>query len=446
MIRGWTRDTPAADLRLSGAVRFAAWAALASMTILVALLPEATARAVVFALPAALFAWHRQAVGSALAVAAAVAVSAGFDVRLPVQAEAWGRAGQALVAIVLVGGLAVAAYGARTRLDQFRSAVDALERRAFHDRLTGLPNRLLLVDRLAVAIAHARRDSAKVAVLFLDLDGFKRVNDTHGHRVGDELLVAVGERLRSCVRASDTVARLGGDEFVVVLGEVGGAADAERVGAKIREALSGLVADSAGRYGSFSASIGISVFPDHGEEIDRLIAHADSAMYQSKLAGKDRCTVFSGRREDVSAEPWFRFLPEYVIGNAEIDDQHRTLMQLAEQFNTAIKAHRPAPEIARRFDELVEYTRFHFATEESWMERHDYPGLADHRRQHAGLIEEVGHIRERLAQGGELVVLQTIKDWLVGHIASSDRAMGRFLARPPVRIAAGGRRSGAERS
>ncbi len=446
MIRGWTRNTPVTDLPVSRLSRLAAWTALAAVAALAVLLPEASTRASVFALPAALFAWHRQAVGSALAVVAAVAVSAGFDVRLPAAAGPWGRTGQAILAMILVGGVVVATRRLRARLDQYRTAVETLERRAFHDRLTGLPNRLLLVDRLAVAIAHARRVSAKVAVLFLDLDGFKRVNDTRGHGVGDELLVAVGDRLRACVRASDTVARLGGDEFVVVLGEVGGGADAERVGAKIREALGGLADDSGGRYGPFSASIGISVFPDHGEEIDRLIAHADSAMYQSKLAGKDRCTVFSGRREDVSAEPWFRFLPEYVIGNAEIDDQHRTLMQLAEQFNTAIKAHRPGPEIARRFDELVEYTRFHFATEEGWMERHGYPGLSDHRRQHAGLIEEVGHIRERLAQGGELVVLQTIKDWLVGHIASSDRAMGRFLAQHPGRVVAVDRRAGAERS
>lgn len=163
---------------------------------------------------------------------------------------------------------------------------------AHHDSLTGLPNRTLLHDRLQQAMAKAQRSGHRVAVMFLDLDRFKSVNDTLGHGVGDELLRHVAERLKSVVRAVDTVSRLGGDEFVVVLHELSLPDDAVPVAEKIIVALGEVVT-----IGSHSlrapTSIGISVFPDDGDEVFALMKNADTAMYHAKASGRNNFQYFA---------------------------------------------------------------------------------------------------------------------------------------------------------
>lgn len=163
---------------------------------------------------------------------------------------------------------------------------------AFHDALTGLPNRALLSDRLALALARCRREKDRVAVLFLDLDHFKAVNDTLGHHAGDRLLNAVAERLRSCVREEDTIARVGGDEFVLVLHGLNRGADALRVAEKIREAI--LEPFSIGETTfRITTSIGVSLFPDNGEDPEALVRAADNAMYAIKASGRNGCQLAS---------------------------------------------------------------------------------------------------------------------------------------------------------
>jgi diguanylate cyclase (GGDEF)-like protein len=157
---------------------------------------------------------------------------------------------------------------------------------AMHDRLTSLPNRALLNDRLTAAFHRAVRQHAGVAVLFLDLDGFKRVNDSLGHAVGDQLLVAVAERLTECVRTVDTVARLGGDEFALLLEDIQDPREADRVGDKVLTALRAPFT-LAGQQITISASIGVAVH-NHVEEADNLLRYADLAMYEAKAAGKGR--------------------------------------------------------------------------------------------------------------------------------------------------------------
>lgn len=161
-----------------------------------------------------------------------------------------------------------------------------LQRMAQFDQLTSLPNRALLADRLEVALSLARREWQQLALLFLDLDRFKQVNDSLGHDVGDALLQGVAERLKSCVRESDTVARIGGDEFVVLLS--GATADhGAQVAEKIRTAF-GQPFEVEGHHVNILPSIGVASYPEHGTTRQQLLMHADKAMYSAKRsAGSD---------------------------------------------------------------------------------------------------------------------------------------------------------------
>lgn len=165
-------------------------------------------------------------------------------------------------------------------------AEDRLAHLAHHDFLTGLPNRALFLDRLECALALARRDHSHLAVLFLDLDGFKRVNDTHGHEVGDLLLKGTSGRLCAAVRVSDVVARMGGDEFTLVLNRIGDARNAQVLAEKIVAALSEPFV-LAGYECHIGGSIGISMFEGGTEDAETLLRQADAAMYRAKQAGKN---------------------------------------------------------------------------------------------------------------------------------------------------------------
>ncbi len=163
---------------------------------------------------------------------------------------------------------------------------------ALHDVLTGLPNRALLQDRLSQAIALARRHRQKIAVLMLDLDHFKNVNDSLGHSVGDRLLETVSKRLQACLRASDIVARLGGDEFVIALPEVTDKQNIEQVVHKVLTALAEPI-QIEGHELATSASIGISQYPADGENSEALLQGADAAMYEAKKSSRGTCCFFT---------------------------------------------------------------------------------------------------------------------------------------------------------
>jgi diguanylate cyclase (GGDEF)-like protein len=164
---------------------------------------------------------------------------------------------------------------------------------AMHDLLTGLPNRVLLNDRLQQALVAAKREDVQCALMFLDLDKFKLVNDTLGHDVGDQLLKQVAARMQACVRESDTVARIGGDEFIVLLRTVDDAPDAVSVAEKIRAAL-GHPFELAGQQLTISCSIGVALYPEHGHDGVELSKNADIAMYQAKDRGRDNVQLFKG--------------------------------------------------------------------------------------------------------------------------------------------------------
>jgi diguanylate cyclase (GGDEF)-like protein/PAS domain S-box-containing protein len=174
-----------------------------------------------------------------------------------------------------------------------RRLQEEVEHLALHDQLTGLPNSRLLLDRLAHAIATARRTKQPCGLMYLDLDGFKPVNDTYGHAAGDLVLREFAARATKVLRANDTIARVGGDEFVAVLGAVAGEPEA-RIAAERLLAAVARPFEVGGAQVAISASIGIALFPAHGEDPQALLEHADSAMYQAKNAGKNSFRFFAG--------------------------------------------------------------------------------------------------------------------------------------------------------
>ena len=171
-------------------------------------------------------------------------------------------------------------------------AEEQIKHLAYHDALTNLPNRLLFKDRLTVALSHAQRDESRLAVLFLDLDRFKVINDSLGHNIGDQLLQSVAARVQSCVRESDTVARLGGDEFTLLLPGLIHPEDAAMVAQKILEALR-YPFHIEGREFYITTSVGISSYPEDGVDAETLIKNADTAMYQAKEIGRDNYQLFN---------------------------------------------------------------------------------------------------------------------------------------------------------
>jgi diguanylate cyclase (GGDEF)-like protein/PAS domain S-box-containing protein len=176
-------------------------------------------------------------------------------------------------------------------ITQRRSEEERVKHAAQFDLLTDLPNRSLFFDRLGQALSHGRRNDWTGALLFLDLDHFKQVNDQYGHASGDSLLVSVANRLREQVRESDTVARLGGDEFTVMLPNLGDRKDAARVANNIIAALS-KPCEIEGNEASIGVSIGIAFFPEHGNTVERIINAADDAMYTAKTSGRN-CFAFA---------------------------------------------------------------------------------------------------------------------------------------------------------
>jgi diguanylate cyclase (GGDEF)-like protein len=180
---------------------------------------------------------------------------------------------------------------------------ERLYRQAHFDELTELPNRQLFKDRLAREIARSGRAGERLALLYIDLDNFKRINDTLGHDSGDELLRAVGRRLTGCVKQSDTVARLGGDEFLVILGALSGPEQASKVAERVLAELAEPLEIGAREYQA-RASIGIALYPSDGTTLEELLKNADTAMYRAKEDGRGRATFFEPHMNERALERW----------------------------------------------------------------------------------------------------------------------------------------------
>ncbi len=200
----------------------------------------------------------------------------------PIDGEAMGLGDQVTAAVKNKAQI----YGTARDITERKEAEAFINFQAYHDLLTRLPNRALFKDRLNLAITHARRNNQKLAVMFLDLDRFKVVNDTLGHAMGDRLLQAVTQRLESCLRRGDTLSRFGGDEFTLLLPEISSLDDARKIARKLISVLKAPF--QLGEHEVFvGVSIGIAVFPEAGQDLDQLIQNSDIAMYHVKGRGKD---------------------------------------------------------------------------------------------------------------------------------------------------------------
>jgi len=196
------------------------------------------------------------------------------------------RDGSALWALENIALLGDVIEGTIIDITDRKHAHEQMEYQAYHDALTGLPNRLLFRDRVGVALAHSKRNGRSSAVMFLDLDQFKLVNDTLGHTVGDRLLQVIGARVVTCVRAEDTVARMGGDEFTILIADVADRKGSTAAAQKVLEAVRHpVIIDEHELF--VTTSMGIAVFPDDGDDVETLLKNADRAMYRAKEAGRD---------------------------------------------------------------------------------------------------------------------------------------------------------------
>ncbi len=191
------------------------------------------------------------------------------------------------------GGILLGTYGVARDISERKRAEEIINYQLYHDLLTKLPNRVLFRDRLNLAISHARRNNSQLAVMYLDMDRFKIINDSLGHLAGDQLLQMVATRLHGCLRDSDTLARVGGDEFNLLVTEIAGREDAAMIADKVIKKLQQpLLLEGYEVFVSFS--IGIALFPGDGQNMDALIKNADMAMYYTKSHGKNGYEFFSG--------------------------------------------------------------------------------------------------------------------------------------------------------
>jgi diguanylate cyclase (GGDEF)-like protein len=211
--------------------------------------------------------------------------------------------------------------------EQAEAVAKRMEYHAHHDALTGLPNRSLLNDRIKSGLAQACRQESMLALLFLDLDRFKIINDSLGHGIGDQLLRVISRRLTNCVREGDTVARFGGDEFMVLLPNINSASDAGKIGAKIIKSLTGAIS-CHGHELHITTSVGISIYPFDGSGADTLVKHADISMYRAKEIGRNKMVFYTaemnaGSRKKLALETNLRTALEkeqlYLVYQPKID-------------------------------------------------------------------------------------------------------------------------------
>ncbi len=329
-------------------------------------------------------------------------------------------------------GRARRAIGTNLDIGERKAAEERIRQMAFFDALTGLPNRPLMEDRLRQLIARSKRERSRLALLFIDLDNFKRVNDEFGHDVGDRLLRSVARRMRGALREADTLARIGGDEFVALLPQAATPGDAIAVAEKIRLALQEPVVTPEGASIAISPSIGVVLYPDHAEEMRDLLRCGDEAMYRAKKAGRNAVELFVPRADpaDEAASPGDRgpvrlvWSTRYACGERTIDDQHRMLFYAANALLDQVSGDaNDRASVGAALDELISRLAGHFAHEEAVLAARNYPQLPEHAREHAQLLERAEGLRRQAAETtvstAELLEF-LVADVVQGHMLQRD--------------------------
>ena len=326
-----------------------------------------------------------------------------------------------------------------------KAAEDEIKHLAFYDALTRLPNRRLLNDRLGQTMASSKRSGRYAALMFLDLDNFKPLNDTHGHNVGDLLLVEVARRINSCVREVDTVARFGGDEFVIMLSELDvdkdeSTSQAKIVAEKIRSLLAEpyhLTIQQQGKAESdiehhCTSSIGVVVFINHEASTEEIFKWADMAMYQAKADGRNVIRYFdpqgsidAGDANRNAVALRLKWHESYKCNEPSIDQEHLKLFDLANSlFAAAFSNNKNSKEFDSAMEKLLAHVVQHFAHEEAILAQYHYGGLDEHKHAHQLLIVHALHLRDKtnagLATIGELV--NFLADEVIAqHMLKEDR-------------------------
>ncbi|HEY5581716.1 MAG TPA: diguanylate cyclase [Rhodoferax sp.] len=327
---------------------------------------------------------------------------------------------------------------------------------AFYDPLTHLPNRRLALERLTQQLVRARRATTHLALLFIDLDKFKPINDELGHEVGDWLLQAVAQRIQNCLRESDTAARLGGDEFVVLLPDLQTSAVALTVAEKIRSALAQDFVTAQGLVLSISSSIGVALYPDHGETEKDLLRLGDEAMYRAKKGGRNAINLCVPTRlpapapevSDTAPKSYvhLRWKAAFASGNQVIDQEHEALFRLANALldQAALRRQQPAL-FESAFEALLMHVAEHFAHEEAILLAHGFANLADHAQQHQALLARARTLHLAAdaedASEGELVKF-LVAELVAGHMLHADRAFFTLFATPHAQATAAPKFSG----
>ena len=310
---------------------------------------------------------------------------------------------------------------------------------AFYDPLTQLPNRRLVLDRLTQQMLRARRTQTRLALLFIDLDKFKPINDELGHEAGDWLLQTVAQRILSCLRESDTAGRFGGDEFVVLLPDLHTSDLARVVAEKIRLALAQEFVAPQGKTLHISASIGVAIYPDHAATEQALLRLGDEAMYHAKKGGRDAvhlCAPLAPAHGSgvggALRQPfvYLRWKAAFASGHPEIDQEHEAMFGLT---NTLLDRATWRPEQPHEFDlafeALLSHVETHFAHEEAMLLASGSVHLTDHARQHQTLVTQARALHRAFQQGdaagaSEAQLIEfLVSDLVAGHMLRSDRAL-----------------------
>lgn len=325
-----------------------------------------------------------------------------------------------------------------TKRKQLEEEVQQL---AFYDSLTQLPNRRLFNDRLNDTLTRARRAQSRMALMFIDLDKFKPINDQHGHEAGDWVLQAVARRIKGCLRASDTAARVGGDEFLVILPDLQASADALAVAEKIRMALAQPFITPSQLSLRASSSIGISIYPDHAHTEQDLLRLGDRAMYQAKSAGGNTVQLYALGDEIAPTDDSFTagssvvrlsWKTAFAFGQQTIDDEHRALFRLGNALLDTVATRTEEPEkFDAAFDSLLAHIVEHFAHEEAILQAHAYEHLQAHAQTHQALVAKALKLRHPANRQagvsvGELVDFLVI-DVVVRHMLDEDRKFAKLF-------------------